>query len=334
MNRISPGLNIGEAVGGFLQAKAAESLSPRTVEGYRHDLAQWLLYAGDGPVIAVTTQDVRAYLAYLRTDYIPKRLTRKTQPLSPKTIRNIYITLSSFFTWLRREFDIPSPMRPIPAPAFQEAEVEPFTQQEVEALLKAAQYSKEANTRDRLRFVMRRPTGLRDRALILVLLDTGLRASELCALNVGDVDEKTGKIIVKHGREGGAKGSKGRFVYLGKAARRTLWRYLVTRQDDREPTAPLFTARYRRMQRDTLRQVLGGLGEKAQVNRCHPHKFRHTFAITYLRSGGDVFTLVANQHSDRVSVLPLGSGAEEISVPVGQATVIQPACVQFVDKSD
>lgn len=291
MNRISPGLNIGQAIRGFLQAKAAEALSPRTIEGYQHDLEQWLNYAGDNPITDVKTQNLRAYLAYLRTDYTPKRLTGKSQPLSPKTIRNVYVTLSSFFTWLSREFEMPSPMKPIPAPAFQEAEVEPFTQQEVEALLKAAEYSKEANTHDRCRFVMRRPTGLRDRALILVLLDTGLRASELCALNMGDVDEKTGKVIVKHGVEGGAKGSKGRFVYLGKAARRALWRYLVTREDARDLTAPLFTARDRRMRRDTLRQALGGLGEKAQVKRCHPHKFRHTFAITYLRSGGDVFTL-------------------------------------------
>jgi integrase/recombinase XerD len=40
-----------------------------------------------------------------------------------------------------------------------------------------------------------------------------------------------------------------------------------------------------------LRQVIKGLGDKAGVKKCHPHRFRHTFAITYLRSGGDIFTL-------------------------------------------
>ena len=49
---------------------------------------------------------------------------------------------------------------------------------------------------------MRRATGKRDQAIILTLLDTGLRASELSALKIGDVDLKTGKVLVKHGRAG------------------------------------------------------------------------------------------------------------------------------------
>jgi integrase/recombinase XerD len=45
------------------------------------------------------------------------------------------------------------------------------------------------------------------------------------------------------------------------------------------------------MTRDSVRQLMERLGEKAEVDKCHPHRFRHTFAITFLRSGGDVFTL-------------------------------------------
>ncbi len=47
------------------------------------------------------------------------------------------------------------------------------------------------------------------------------------------------------------------------------------------------------MNKDALRLLMARLGEKAGVKNCHPHRFRHTFAMTYLRSGGDVFTLQA-----------------------------------------
>jgi integrase/recombinase XerD len=47
------------------------------------------------------------------------------------------------------------------------------------------------------------------------------------------------------------------------------------------------------MNKDALRLLIVHLGQKAQVKKCHPHRFRHTFSITYLRAGGDVFTLQA-----------------------------------------
>lgn len=47
------------------------------------------------------------------------------------------------------------------------------------------------------------------------------------------------------------------------------------------------------MNPNSLRQLLKSLAQKAKVRDCHPHRFRHTFAITYLRAGGDVFTLQA-----------------------------------------
>jgi integrase/recombinase XerD len=101
------------------------------------------------------------------------------------------------------------PMKKVPSPKFTEPPVEPFDKEEIERLLKACDYCNEAYTNDRCKFTMRRPLAMQDRAIVLTLLDTGLRATELCSLLIGNVDLTTGKVSVIHGVNGGAKGSKG-----------------------------------------------------------------------------------------------------------------------------
>jgi len=252
----------------------------------------WLNYAGEVAVERITPADLSAFLAWLRHEYQPRRITGNVAALAPKTLRNYWVSLSAFFTWAARELRIPNPMRGVPAPRFAQALVQLFTRDDIEQLPKAAEYCQEAQTTRRRRFVMRRPTAHRDRALFLVLLDTRLCASELCALRVGNVDQTTGQVVVNHGYAGGAKGGQGRVVFLGQAAQRALWRYLASHVDGEETAASLFLGKgQRRMNRGVLRQLIARLGEKARVAHAHPHRFRHTFAITYLRSGGAVFTL-------------------------------------------
>ncbi len=180
----------------------------------------------------------------------------------------------------------------VPVPRFQKVDVEPFTQEEIECMLKACTYSRDAETFMHRKFAMRRPTANRDQAIILTLLDSGIRASEFSSLRVGDFEVKKGKLEIRHGVEGGATGGKGRIVYLGKTARHALWRYLAEREDGEDPNAPLFTVRRSRaFNPGTLRHSIKNIAARAGVKSAYPHKFRHTFAITYLRSGGDVFTL-------------------------------------------
>lgn len=114
---------------------------------------------------------------------------------------------------------------------------------EISHMLKACTYSKEADTTYRRQFVLRRPTANRDQAVIVTLLDSCVRASKFCAFRVGDFDPKRGKLEIRHGTEGGAKGGKGRAVYLGKTARNALWRYLAQQEDGEDPNAPLFIVR-------------------------------------------------------------------------------------------
>jgi len=90
-------------------------LSPRTLVGYEHDLKLWVKYAGDVDVSAVTTPEIRAYLAWLRTEYKPHRLSGADHPLSPKTIRNVWVALSSFFAWASTEFGWPDPIQGVSA---------------------------------------------------------------------------------------------------------------------------------------------------------------------------------------------------------------------------
>jgi len=145
-------------------------------------------------------------------------------------------------------------------------------------LLKACEFCKEAKTTERWRFTMRRATAKRDRAIILTLLDTGLRASELCALKIGDVEQKTGRVHVKHGVSGGAKGGKGRAVFPGKAARHAVWRYLADREDSEDSDAPLFVDKVNHsLNKDALRHLISELGAKAQVKKCHPPSFSPHF---------------------------------------------------------
>jgi integrase/recombinase XerD len=158
--------------------------------------------------------------------------------------------------------------------------------------LKACTYSREAETFMRRKFAMRRPTANRDQAIILTLLDSGIRASEFSCLRIPDFDPKRGQLEIRHGTEGGAKGGKGRAVYLGKTARHAVWRYLAEREDGQEGDAPLFIVRRGRpFNPSSLRHLIKSIASRADVKDAYPHKFRHTFAITYLRSGGDVFTL-------------------------------------------
>jgi integrase/recombinase XerD len=299
MNHSSPGsahilstLSLSRAVDGFIKYKLAEGLSQRTVTSYEYILSRWAAYCEDVPVNQIDSSIITGYLAWLRTDYKPVRYNGSTHPLSKKTIRNVWVALKAFWNWACQEFKLPDPMEGINAPRYQKPEIETLTRDEIEKLLKACKESREAKTELRRKFTMRRPSASRDQAILLILLDTGLRATELCTLKIGDVDQKTGRVQVRHGDEGGAKYGKGRTVFLGKASRRALWRYLAAREDGEDPDAPLIIASGDRpFNKDSLRVLIKRLASRAGVKGVYPHKFRHTFAITYLRSGGDVFTL-------------------------------------------
>jgi integrase/recombinase XerD len=138
-----------------------------------------------------------------------------------------------------------------------------------------------------------------------VLVDTGIRRSELCDLIIADLNLTANSMLIRG--KGAGRDKKERIVYFGRGTARAIWRYVTPRLKPANNNDPLFlvgSADYpRQMKPDVLRRLLKRIGDRAGVSGVHPHRFRHTFAITYLRNAGDPFTLqILLGHSDLTQV--------------------------------
>lgn len=118
----------------------------------------------------------------------------------------------------------------------------------------------------------------------MLFLDCGLRVAELADIKLDDLDVDTGTIVIRRG-----KGGKGRVVHIGSKAQKALWRYLSIYR--RGNSDSLFLgAGGQPLSKVGLQTMIERLGARTEV-KVHPHKLRHTFAISYLRNGGDIFSL-------------------------------------------
>lgn len=270
-------ITLSQAIAGFLRSKTAAGKSPYTLRNYRTSFAKLQTYlAGDPALTAIDRARLTGFLAWLQEEASAPAgiVPRGPVKLSAKTILNIHTDLSSLWRWAAEEgFVASNIVRSIEPPNPQAPAVDTFTQADSEALL-AACAGKDA-------------LAARNHLLILLLLDTGLRAQELCDIRIDDIDMTANKIRVT------GKGEKERFVYFGKRTAKALWRQITPRLRDAERR--LFTvgpaADPRPLNRLVLRMTLLRIGARAGVAHVYPHRFRHTFAITYLRNGGDLFTL-------------------------------------------
>ena len=127
----------------------------------------------------------------------------------------------------------------------------------------------------------------RDRLICLFLLDCGCRGSELCALNVADVDMKTGAVRIVQG-----KGQKDRTTFIGAKMRRELSKYLAGR--NAAGTEPLFVSQKRAGERITLSgvvQLMKRLRKLTGIEELSAHTWRRTFITRCLLNGMNVHTL-------------------------------------------
>jgi integrase/recombinase XerD len=225
---------------------------------------------------AVGVSELRAFFAYLSRKPEPGGRfgnPRLTQSLKPRSVKDYHGALRTLFRWLVAEGLLSeSPMERIPPPIDRPDQVQPFTDAQVDGLLSAARQSRQSR---------------RDEAILLFLLDTGCRASELCALRFRDLEMTVRKVTVE------GKGGKARALYFGPTTARALFTYL--RLNGRDPDDPLFQSeRGEALTRNGLLQLIRRVGKVAGITaaRCSPHTFRHTFSVSYLRTGGNQFALM------------------------------------------
>lgn len=272
-------MKFSTAIQGFTIARISEGYSSDTLKNYVINLSQVAQYLGDPEVESITANDLRLWFYHLRTNYVPARHNGNTEPLTETTIHSKWKAIRSFFSWASGELSIQNVAREIAAPKYTTKAIIPFTQTEIKSMLAACEYTEPARTGKRKSYQQRRPTATRDKSLVMLLLDTGLRIGEVSRLRRSDLDMNTGQLIIRPN----ARGLKtaGRSVYVGKACLRQLWRYLTTHESEY-----IFDD----MSLGAMKEMIYYLGDRAHIH-AHPHKFRHTFAIEYLRNGGDVFTL-------------------------------------------
>lgn len=261
---------------GYILNCKTEGKSPKTISGYEMALRNfnWYCKEQDFPEVQkLTAVHVRHFLWYLASE---SHRWNSTSPAanrqaSSTTVNDYFRALRTFFNWLEREeLIIENPFKNLKPPKIENKVIQALSPTEIERLFKVC-YGKSA-------------LDVRNKAILSMFLDTGLRMSELANLTIDDVDMDNDSLLIKHG-----KGGKQRVVRIGTKAQKALWKYVTLYRG--ENNNRLFQTRSGEpLSTLGLKILIKRLGDKANV-KVHPHKLRHTFAISFLRAGGDVFSL-------------------------------------------
>lgn len=234
----------------FLSAKRVEGCSDKTVLYYDSTIRNVLNAVGKD-VREVTTDDLRIYLDRYQS----------ANGVSKVTIDNIRRILSSFFAWLEDEdYITKSPVRRIHK-------------------VKTCKTVKETYSDEALELMRDHSECVRDLAIIDMLASTGMRVGELVKLDRSDIDFANRECIVL------GKGNKQRKVYFDARTKIHLQRYLNSRTDDNPALFVTLQRPYNRLQISGVEIRLRRLGEKLNLNKVHPHKFRRTLATMAIDKG-------------------------------------------------
>lgn len=246
--------NLPRRVEAFLAAKRIDGCRPKTIKGYRERLKMFMTQCSK-PVQAITTDDLREYLAYLVDE----------RHLMDNSVQAHINTLRSFFSWLVDEDNIrKSPMR------------------KIKSLKIDKLRSRHPLTVEQLELVRDGCRGYKEKALVEFLVSSGCRVSEVAGLRVDDIDWRDRKCKVI------GKGGKQRTVYFSVRAKLMLQLYIEGRKGG-EALFSSSRAPYEPLSDRGIEKIISKLGKRIGMERpLYPHLMRHTFASHALSAGMDL----------------------------------------------
>ena len=282
-------LSMSDAIEVYLQDHKGGNHSPKTVEWHATALGLLQRYLEEKQATTlikdIDASAISAWFAFLRT--VPGR---RGKPRSERTVQTYARSARAFFRWLlRREMLDRNPFDQVTFPKVGRPLIQTIEPEEFERLLQACTPPRESGWR------VERAVA-RNRAILWLFYDTGIRVSELINLHLDDLDRKKGVITVM------GKGSKQRRIALGQNCQRHLFHYLDRHRPEKEELAEwgntsedhLFLTETRTpLTKNGVEMLFKRIRERAGITykRISPHILRHTFAIRYLVLGNDPFSL-------------------------------------------
>lgn len=279
--KIHAGFNLQEAIDAFLAAKTVEKRSPKTLKTYRQTLGKFCEWYDGKDYAEPSTEAIRDYIQFLTFDKVKwdDHPTNHSDQVgvSPRSINNIIRVLRIFFNHLISIRVIS--VNPAAAVSYQKEADDTFSvysDDDVLALLGAP---------NQKTFV-----GFRDYCMMLLLTDTGMRIGEMTSLRICDIDFTLRQVTLPAPI---TKTNRTRIVPITAKTASALSR--LVDYINVEPTDYVFLTSFgERYMADTFAKMLKKYGKQAGIDgvRVSPHTFRHYFAVKYLRSGGDSFSLM------------------------------------------
>ncbi len=293
---------IATLIEAYLQDHKGGNSSEKTLEWHRTALGLMQIFLKKELDITlideVESDDISAWFAHLRSTPAARGKVR-----SERTVQTYARSARAFFHWLVRRGTLQSnPFEHVVFPKVGRPLIQTITTEEFEKLLLACVPPNETGS-----FAER--ATVRNRAILWLLYDTGIRVSELINLRLGDLDRKKGVVTVM------GKGSKERRIALGQNCLRNLSYYLDKHRPGEEELAEwgsagedhLFLSETRQpLTKNGMEMLFKRLKKRAGIvgKRISPHILRHTFAMNYLIKSNDPFSLQELLgHEDLTTVL-------------------------------